>query len=184
MKEEQKRPKDRLKDYIVAIDFSRFDSLKLYGAGIADTSQTYKLMEAFKDFPYVGKLRSEQKKNIIQAFPVKFRKYEKLIALYASTDRIRIIDFVERRIRDRTALMVVDPKVYSDVRARLSGNTKVMVIVENKQKLKHELGEFTAKLSMSVLNTVDVFMRWARELFIRKRATKYVRIVRGKKEIK
>ncbi len=161
---------------IGAVDFSRFDRLKLYGVCILEDMRNVNLKDALEDFPYIGRLRSERKKALVSTFPIKIRKYEENLVLYASPHKRRILKFVERRIRDKRAFLVADPKIYADLKSLLSKNAEVKIIPENKQHLQSDW-------ELLAPNIADAFIRSVKELFIKGRAQRHVKIVRGKKEI-
>jgi len=178
----RKGPEEELKKYIVAVDFSKIEGMKLYGAGITDSRHVDILVGMLEDFPYVGKLRSTQKRAIVNSFSVKFKKYEKYVDLYVSRDRIDVVDFIERRLGKESAIIVADPRVYADIRARFARNPAIKVIKEDKNKMKHILGEYLSKAFFALLNVVDTFIRWASRLFTQGKAGKHVKITKGRVE--
>ena len=181
MGKEREGPEKELKKWMVAADFSRIEGMKLYGAGITDSKHLDLLVSMLKDFPYVGKLRSAQKRAVVQSFPVKFRKYENYVNLFVSPSVKKVIDFVEKNVGNSPATLVVDPKVYRGIKARFSGKS-VEIFVEDKKELRHIFDEFMHRAVSSLLNVVDVSIRWSANLFRDRNVKNYVHISKGNRE--
>jgi len=171
----QKKPEEELKKYIIVIDYARFDNLKLYGAGVAENKYTDLLGSLRKKFPYVGELRSKQKRRIVSNFPEKIKHVEDYVDLVASTDLNRVLDSIESYVKHSTEV-IVDPVVYGRFRERFPD---VIAKKEDKNLLRRS-GKHAIE---ALLNIVDTFMRWVKSV-VGKAKFVFVRIKHGKRRIK
>ena len=173
----QKREKQEgeLKKYIIVIDYARFDNIKLYGAGAIEEKDINLLLPLKEKFPYVGKLRSQQKKQLVSDFPHKIRRVEKYLDLVASTDMQKVFDSIEVYVKNSVEV-VVDPVAYGGFAARFPS---VVAEKEDKNRIRRA-GRHAME---TLLNITDVFIRWVRNTAGRENYV-FARLHHGRRRIK
>ena len=174
--EKQKKQQDELKKYIVAIDYSRLNGTKLYGAGIVNEQDISALDRI--EFEYLGAQRSKTKKKTVPLFRKKIRGIDKVLDLIAAKRLEKIFETLDSRFQRSRSTVILDPKVLRPFKARYKTTIdkgQMEIMVEDKAKLKRS-GQ---KAALNLLNIVDALIRWANILFSEGKAEKYVRIERG-----